>query len=111
MDSTTSSQKSIDVPAGLRPLATMGVLLERLERLPRAATAAQYRDVVNKVTQLLQQAEPGAGLEAVLSMLPATAELYENLHYAQAGLCREPLEAAAQAEFATREALALISRR
>ena len=32
-------------------------------------------------------------------------ELYENLHYARAGLCRSPLERATEAELQTRQLL------
>jgi hypothetical protein len=86
-------------------LAAMGQLLERLERLPRGASPEQYRDVVLKVQALLGDAEPGAELDALLSSLPATAELYENLRYAQAGLCRSPLDASLEAELAARASL------
>ena len=74
MDTITSS--SSGVSADLQALAAMGMLLERLERLPRSATAAQYRDVVKRVQELLSKVEPGIALDAVLNALPATAELY-----------------------------------
>ena len=96
----------LQIPAALWPLMAMGTLLERLERLPRGAAPAQYRDVVLKVQGLLGEAEPGAALDAVLTALPAVAELYENLHYAHAGLCRSPLEAALDAELAAKASLA-----
>lgn len=86
------------LPAGLQPLAAMAVLLERLERLPRKASAEQYRDVAQRVADLLAQAEPGVALNALLSAAPATAEIYENLQYEHAGLVRSPLEAAIAAE-------------
>jgi hypothetical protein len=38
--------------------------------------------------------------------LPAPAELHENRHYAEAGLCRSPLEAAVEAELVARDLLA-----
>ena len=88
------------------PLAAVGTLLERLERLPRSAAPEQYRDVVLKVQKLLGEAEPGMALDALLAALPATAELYENLHYAHSGLCRSPLDAALSAELAAQAAWA-----
>ena len=95
---------TIQVPASLQPLAAMGLLLERLERLPRStASASQYREVVLKSQALLAEAEPGAALDALLGVMPALGELYENLHYDQAGLCRHELEPAATAELAARE--------
>jgi hypothetical protein len=92
-------------PARLQDLAAMAALLERLEREPRAASAAQYRDVVRCVSDMLAQAEPGPTLDAMLSVAPATAELYENLQYGHAGLCRSPLEASLEAELAAHAAI------
>jgi len=94
-------------PTALNELAAMAVLLERLERQPRKATAEQYRDVVQRVSRMLAAAEPGAMLDALLSAAPASAELYENLQYAHAGLCRSPLDAATSAE---QQAAAAIAR-
>jgi hypothetical protein len=44
----------------------------------------------------------------VLRAFPAAAELYENVQYAHAGLCRQPLEAALNAELLTRAAIARV---
>jgi hypothetical protein len=85
-------------PAALHNLAAMAVLLERLERNPRKATPEQYRDVVQRVTELLEAAEPGAALQGLLMVAPATAQIYENLQYAHAGLCLAPLDSATAAE-------------
>ena len=86
-------------PAALQNLAAMAVLLERLERSsPRKATPDQYRDVVHRVTALLEAAEPGPPLQGLLMAAPATAQIYENLQYAHAGLCLAPLESATAAE-------------
>ncbi len=99
-------------PGTLRPLArlqllgAMAALLERLEREPRQASAAQYRAVAAQVSRLLAEAEPGEALDALLALAPATAELYENLQYQHAGLCRSPLEAGLNAELAATAALA-----
>jgi len=94
-------------PTALTELAAMAVLLERLERQPRKATAQQYRDVVQRVSRMLAEAEPGTALDALLSAAPASAVLYENLQYAHAGLCRSPLDAAMSAE---QQAAAAIAR-
>lgn len=106
MSTDTPATTNLRLPASLHVLAAMGALLERLERQPRQASAAQYRSVAQQVTQLLEQAEPGPALDALLAALPATAELYENLQYRHAGLCRSPLEAALNAELAASAALA-----
>jgi hypothetical protein len=89
-------------PTALQGLAAMAVLLERLESQPRKASAEQYRHVVRRVARLLDEAEPGAALQALLAVAPATAEVYENLRYAHAGLCLAPLERATAAEQAAR---------
>jgi len=41
----------------------------------------------------------------VLDSFPAVAELYENLHYEHAGLCRSVLETSLAAELAARAAI------
>jgi hypothetical protein len=70
----------------------------RPRRQPLRASATQYRDVARLLDSLLTEAAPGAELDALLGASPALAELYENQHYAQAGLCRSPLEAGLKAE-------------
>ncbi len=99
------AQARPSLPPQLHSLAAMAGLLERLERQPGSASAEQYRGVVRQVTELLQQAEPGPGLELLLSHAPATAQLYENLNYQHAGLCRSPLEASLSAELAAQAAI------
>lgn len=95
------------VPARLHSLAALAGLLERLERLPRQASAAQYRSVVQQLSSLLASSPIDESLNAILRACPATAMLYENLQYRHAGLCRQPLESALAAEAA---AASLISR-
>lgn len=105
---TSADPTTLRLPASLHALAAMASLLERLERTPRQASADQYRAVAQQVQLLLAAAEPGAALDALLQAAPATAELYENLQYTHAGLCRSPLEAALNAELATSAALAAL---
>lgn len=80
-------------------------LLERIERSPFPVGAEQYRSVVLHLVEEFNDLEPGAELTALLDANPAAAELYENLHYQHAGLCRQPLEAAAAAELQARDAI------
>jgi hypothetical protein len=94
-----------DLPARLNSLAAMAGLLERLDRQRSTASAEQYRSVARQVSLLLAQAEPDAFLQALLNMAPASAELYENLRYDVAGLCRAPLESALNAELAATAAI------
>lgn len=98
-------------PASLHDLAAMAALLERLERQPREASADQYREVAQRVSKLLEDAEPGEALHALLAVAPATAEIYENLQYAHAGLCRTPLDRAMAAEQAAKAAIARVTAR
>lgn len=90
------------VPKNLVMLARM---LERLDRSAVAVDAQQYRSVVRHLADELRGAPRDAALETLLQSFPAAAELYENLHYQWAGLCRSPLEPALQAELAARAAL------
>ena len=98
-------QTPIRLPARLQTLAAMAMLLERLENQPRSASPDQYRGVVTQINTLLAAAEPGAAFDSLLTAAPATAELYENLTYEHAGLCRSPLEVALNAELAVGAAL------
>jgi len=100
---------TIRIPQRLKALAATAVLLERLDRTPRSASAGQYRALVRQLDGLLDEADeiegdPGA-LHQLLEYLPSLAEVHENRHYAAAGLCRAPLEAAAESELAARELL------
>lgn len=94
------------VPPRLQALAAMASLLERLERQPMSASAEQYRGVVRQVSALLAEAEADVQLHALLDLAPATAELYENLRYEHAGLCRAPLQKALNAELDAGAAIA-----
>lgn len=86
------------LPSRLHSLAAMSELLQRLELQPGSASPEQYRGVARQVSALLAQAEPDAHLQALLAAAPATSELYENMRYELAGLCRSPLERALRAE-------------
>ncbi len=94
------------LPARLHSLAALAALLERLENQPLKASAGQYRGLVQQITSLLAEAETDTHLHALLTAAPATAALYENLHYQHAGLCRAALPIALQAELAATAAIA-----
>jgi len=82
-------------------------LLERLERSPQPVAAGQYRSVVRHLAEEFEELQSQQGLSALLDAYPAAAELYENLQYRHAGLCRSPLDLALRAEQQARQ---LISR-
>ena len=86
-------------------LVTLARMLERLDRSTVAVDPQQYRGVVEHLSEVLRTVPHDAALEAVLAASPATAELYENLQYRHAGLCRSPLEPALNAELAARAAI------
>jgi hypothetical protein len=103
---TMQTQSRHPLPARLHSLAAMAGLLERLEQQPSSASAAQYRDVARQITALLAQLEVDEHLHALLNAAPATAELYENMRYAVAGLCRAPLDDALRGELTATAAIA-----
>ena len=86
-------------------LVMLARMLERLDRSAEAVDAQQYRGVVEHLSDVLRAMPRDAALEAVLEASPSTAELYENLQYEYAGLCRSPLESAMGAEVAARSAI------
>ncbi|MBU6270973.1 MAG: hypothetical protein KGQ67_06700 [Betaproteobacteria bacterium] len=91
-------------------LAVLAHLLERLERSPTPIDPHQYRDVVARLSVAMLAEPDPAALEAVLARLPAAAELWENLQYAHAGLCRQRLDSALAAESRARQVIAAARR-
>jgi hypothetical protein len=86
-------------------------LLERLERSSEPVGAEQYRSVVLHLVDELNDAPSDGSFSALLDAFPATAQVYENLNYRHAGLCRSPLEPALSAELRAREAIERVMRR
>jgi hypothetical protein len=85
-------------------------LLERVERSATPVGADQYRSLVRQLTRALEQEMPDDALQAVLGTYPATAELYENLHYEHSGLSRSPLERSIGSEMLASQVLARIAK-
>ena len=84
--------------ADLTSTRVLAALVERLERSATAVDAQQYQSIVRRLADALEQLESGAERDAVLAEFPAASQLYENLQYQYAGLCRSPLDAALAAE-------------
>lgn len=84
---------------------TLAHLLERLERSADPLDADQYRSVVVHLVQEFASVKPGRLLDAVLDSYPSAAELYENLQYQHAGLCRSALDFSLSAELQARQAI------
>ncbi len=92
------SVQPIRIPEDLRVVVTLAQLLERFERGESPVAADQYRSVVRHLSEELRRREIDPPLDAILNTFPAAGELYENLRYEHAGLCRSPLEASLNAE-------------
>ena len=92
------AMKTLQSPS--RTAAVLAQLLERLDASRTPVDAHQYRTVVARLSDML--ADPDVDWQPLLDESPVAAALYENLHYADAGLCRSPLEAATRAEVAAR---------
>lgn len=103
--------KYIRIPERLRVVAGLAQLLERLGTNAPDIGAAQYQSIVRHLSDELGRTETDDALNAVLALFPATAEVYENLHYAQAGLCRTPLELSFDTELQARAAIERAARR
>jgi hypothetical protein len=86
-------------------LVVLAQMLERLDRSAHAVDAEQYRAVAARLAAELQAVPRDAALEGVLESFPAAAQLYENLNYQHAGLCRSPMDASLAAELAARAAI------
>ena len=88
-------------------LIAMAQLLERVDANPTLVGAQQYRNLVGTVTGLLAEDDlPDDALRAVLRACPASALLYENMHYDRSGLSQSPLDAAVASEVAASELIA-----
>ncbi|MET0517669.1 MAG: hypothetical protein ABW005_02430 [Burkholderiaceae bacterium] len=93
------------VKSRIENLIATAQLLERVDADPSSIGAAQYQRLTRKVQALLSDEVPADAMQAVLRNFPATALLYENMHYDQAGLSQAPLELAVSAELQTRQLL------
>ena len=73
-------------------------------------SADQYRSVVRHLADELRSLEKDTALDFVLLNFESTAELYENLQYEHAGLCRSPFDQALSAEIDTLSVLERMAR-
>jgi hypothetical protein len=88
-------------------LIAMAQLLERVDANATLVGAQQYLNLVNTVKGLLSEADlPDDALRAVMRACPASAVLYENMHYDRSGLSQSPLDAAVASEMAASELIA-----
>ncbi|MEJ7930760.1 hypothetical protein WG922_12340 [Ramlibacter sp. AN1015] len=80
-------------------------MLQRMELSGRKVDPQQYRSVVARLEAELSATQGDPALEPLLQSVPALSELYENMQYAHAGLCRSPLDAGLEAELRARRAI------
>lgn len=99
MNTTSSS------PTNLAVAHALAQLLERLERSTVPVNPDQYRAVVKRLETELRALQGDPALDMLLRACPAAAELYENLHYDVAGLCRSNLDLGLRAEIEVGNAL------
>lgn len=99
--------KSLPSKVNLGVTHVLAELLERLEHSSVPVGAEQYRSVVMHLVNEFSDVPSGAALGALLDRYPAAAELYENMNYGVAGLCRSSLDLSLAAE---RDAKAAIKR-
>ena len=95
----------------LETLIALSRLLERVEASPVAIGADQYRALVSQLKAALAAALPEQALHAIIDAHPATAELYENMHYESSGLSRSPLERSVATEMLASEWIHRAARR
>lgn len=100
----------LTVPNELLSLVRLAQLLQALEGQGHAADPHQYQLLVEKLSAELRQHQGHAALPYLLDHFPAAGEVYENLQYAHAGLCRAPLEVSLTSELATRSLLERVRR-
>ena len=95
----------------LENLIALARLLERVETSAVAIGADQYWALVSQVKAALAVALPEQAVNAILDAHPATAELYENMHYESSGLSRSPLERSVATEMLASEWIHRAARR
>ena len=92
---------AIKTPSTQTNLTTAHVLAALLERLDNSSApvgADQYRSVVLHLVDELNHVQVDSGLGILLDSHPGAAQVYENVNYAYAGLCRSSLEVSLAAE-------------
>ena len=103
------AMNATNTPAHKTDLAVTHVLAQLLERLEQSAVpvgAEQYRSVVTHLVDEFRDVEPGTELGRLLDSYPAASQVYENINYQHAGLCRSALDASLAAEMAAKKAIA-----
>ena len=106
--SATAKVQAAAQADALNTAITLAELLQRVEASTQAIGAAQYQRLAQHLTLLLAALLPSQRLTVLLNTFPAAAVLYENARYAQAGLCRAPLDASLASELQARNLIGRI---
>ncbi|MGZ5204161.1 MAG: hypothetical protein ACXWIZ_04550 [Caldimonas sp.] len=80
-------------------------LFERVESSGVKIGADQYQALVRQLKTALSSPLPEPALQAILGAHPASAEIYENMHYDVSGLSRSSLERSVATEMLATQAL------
>ena len=78
----------------IRNLVALANRLDRIEEGATPVCADYYQALVRNLMQALSRDLPQRTVRALLNTHPGAAELYENMHYATAGLSRAPPDGA-----------------
>ena len=100
---------SSSIRSRLETVFALAHLLQGVEAGSVGASAEGYRLLVSQLQSALRQEMPSDALRAILCAHPAAAEVYENLHYAHAGLSLVSLERSVVSELLARQELARIA--
>ncbi len=106
-----SAHQTESLQSRLETTVALARLLERVEARPVAVGADQYRALVRQLKTALAAELPQPALDAIIGAYPATAELYENMHYESSGLSRSPLDRSVATEMLAAEWLHKAARR
>ncbi len=98
------------VQSRLETVNALSRLLQRVEASSTAPGADQYQVLVGHLKAALAGDLPGPALDAILSAHPATADLYENMHYETSGLSRSSLDRSVATELLAAQAIDRASR-
>jgi hypothetical protein len=95
----------------LETLIALARLLERVEASPVSVGADQYQSLVRQIQAALKVEIPEAARESILHAHPATAIIYENLHYETSGLSRSTLDRSVATEMLATDLIHKASRK
>lgn len=110
MSKSMKTMRQAHPAASLAVAALLAQLLQRFESGVSSIGAEQYRSVVRHLAEEFEELQSLQGLSPLLDAFPSAAELYENLNYRHAGLCRSPLEHSLAAEMQARQLIDRVRR-